>query len=117
MKGEPFRSIGTLELRAVLVAVMLFSEGLVELDRKTVLTLSASTGNLANTYVLKHFMSCKYPLSIVGMEPASQLHRLGLELDLNWVPRGQNTEADALTNGEFQGFDMSKRIEIYVSRI
>ena len=71
VKGEPFRSIATLELCAVLVAVILFGEGLVELDRKNVLTLSASTDNLGNTYVLKHFMSCKYPLSIVVMELAA----------------------------------------------
>ena len=112
VKGEPFRSIATLELCAVLVAVMLFGADLVELESKNVLTLSASTDNLGNTYVLKHFMSCKYPLSIVVMELASQLHELGLELDLNWIPRGQNTEADALTNGEFQGFDPTRRIEV-----
>ena len=112
VKGEPFRSIATLELCAVLVAVMLFGADLVELESKNVLTLSASTDNLGNTYVLKHFMSCKYPLSIVVMELAAQLHELGLELDLNWIPRGQNTEADALTNGEFQGFDPTRRIEV-----
>lgn len=112
VKGEPFRSIATLELCAVLVAVMLFGKELVETDGKSVLTLSASTDNLGNTYVLKHFMSCKYPLSIVVMELAAQLHALGMELDLNWVPRGQNTEADALTNAEFQGFDKSRRIDV-----
>lgn len=112
VKGEPLRSIATLELCAVLVAVMLFGRRLVETDRKDIITLSASTDNLGNTYVLKHFMSCKYPLSIVVMELAARLHSLGMELDLNWVPRGQNTEADALMNGEFQGFDEALRIDV-----
>lgn len=46
------------------------------------------------------------------MELAARLHSLGMELDLNWVPRGQNTEADALMNGEFQGFDEALRIDV-----
>lgn len=56
-------------------------------------------------------MSCKYPLSIVVMELSVQLQKLGLELELGWIPRGQNEEADALTNKEFRGFDKKKRIE------
>ena len=40
-----------------------------------------------------------------------QLKKCNLELDLGWVPRDQNTEADALTNNEFSGFLPEKRIE------
>ena len=57
-------------------------------------------------------MSCKYPLSIVVMELSVQLRKNDLDLDLGWVPRAQNTEADALTNEEFSGFDPGKRIEV-----
>ena len=78
---------------------------------RTVMSLSASTDNLGNTCVLQHFMSCKYPLSIVVMELAMQLKKCNLELDLGWAPRDQNTEADALTNNEFSGFLPEKRIE------
>ena len=53
-------------------------------------------------------MSCKYPLSIVVMELSVQLRKYDLDLDLGWVPRAQNTEADALTNEEFSGFDPGK---------
>ena len=110
LKGEPFRNIASLELVAVLTAIMLFGKGW-ECDMsRTVMSLSASTDNLGNTYVLNHFMSCKYPLSIVVMELAVQLKRLGLEMDLKWIPRGQNSDADSLTNSEFMGFDSSKRI-------
>ena len=112
LKGEPFRNIASLELVAVLLAVMLFGGRMADAASKGRLTLTASTDNLGNSYVLKHFMSCKYPLSIVVMELALQLQMLGLELDLGWVPRAQNSEADALTNKEFEHFDRSKRIEV-----
>ena len=112
LKGEPFRNIASLELVAVLLAVTLFGGRMADAASKGRLTLTASTDNLGNSYVLKHFMSCKYPLSIVVMELALQLQMLGLELDLGWVPRAQNSEADALTNKEFEHFDRSKRIEV-----
>ena len=112
VKGQPFRSIASLELCAVLVAVMLFARGKESDGRRGTLTMGASTDNLGNTHVLAHFMSCKYPLSIVVMELAAQLKIAGLELDLGWVPRGQNVESDALTNSEFEGFDPEKRIQV-----
>eukprot|EP00438_Fugacium_kawagutii_P024076 Skav212939 [mRNA] locus=scaffold374:464240:467185:- [translate_table: standard] len=110
IKGDPFRSITSLELVAVLSAVMLFGDLWKDRSRQNVITLSGTTDNLGNTDVLKHFMSCKFPLSIAVMELAVQLKDKGVELELGWVPRGQNIEADALTNEEFNGFDMSKRI-------
>lgn len=46
------------------------------------------------------------------MELASQLDRRGIELDLQWVPRWQNQEADDLTNERFEDFDMANRVEV-----
>ena len=112
VKGQPFRSIASLELCAVLVATMLFGERAVANGKRSTLTLGASTDNLGNTHVLTHFMSCKYPLSIVVMELAAQMKKFEMELNLGWVPRGQNVEADALTNSEFEGFDPDKRINV-----
>ena len=74
------------------------------------LTLTASTDDLGNTFVFSHFVSCKCLLSIVVMELASQLKRFGLEMDLGWIPRSQNSEADVLTNSGFEGFKPNKRI-------
>eukprot|EP00435_Cladocopium_sp_Y103_P051934 s391_g16.t1 len=88
LKGEPFRNIASLELCAVLVAVVLFGDRLADTSCKNRLVPTASTDNLGNTYVLQHFMSCKYPLSIVVMELAVQLQKLGLELELGWGPKG-----------------------------
>ena len=112
VKGEPFRAIAALELTAVLVAVKLFClEGNWK-NRRAVLKLTAYTDNVSNTYVLKKFMSAKFPLSVILLELAAQLKSVGLELDLGWIPRDQNVPADSLTNEIFEGFDESKRIKV-----
>eukprot|EP00438_Fugacium_kawagutii_P013025 Skav214740 [mRNA] locus=scaffold3176:133140:134285:- [translate_table: standard] len=116
-KGEPFRNIASLELMAVLMAVVIFGDRWEGLVQKGEILLTASTDNLGNTHVLRHFMSCKYPLSIVVMELALQLKEKGIELDLKWLPRGQNIEADALTNLEFDGFDMQRRVHVDIEKV
>ena len=40
-----------------------------------------------------------------------QLKKIDLELDLGWVPRDQNVEADTLTNSDFTGFGEHNRID------
>ena len=35
-----------------------------------------------------------------------------MSLDLEWVPRDQNEEADALSNGDFHDFRVENRVEI-----
>ena len=57
-------------------------------------------------------MSTKPPLSAVVMELSEQLEARGSWLKLAWVPRQQNEEADALSNEQFDGFDMDKRIHL-----
>ena len=46
------------------------------------------------------------------MELSEQLEQISSWLDVQWVPRDQNVEADALANGHFAGFDPEKRIEV-----
>ena len=110
VKGEPFRSISSLELVAVLTAIMLFAPEAKWRSSRGLARIPAITDNLGNTYTLVRFMSCKFPLSIVVMELACQLDKFGVELDLGWAPRAQNQEADDLTNMKFEGFDESRRI-------
>ena len=43
-------------------------------------------------------MSSKFPLVVILTEMAVQLQSRKLELDLDWIPRNQNKEADAITN-------------------
>ena len=112
VKGEPFRSIASLELIAVLVAVVLFCKGKQNKKKRAIIRMTAYTDNVANTYVLRKFMSSKFPLSVILLELAAQLHEAGLELDLGWIPRDQNIPADSLTNERFEGFDPGERINI-----
>eukprot|EP00435_Cladocopium_sp_Y103_P068305 s1179_g31.t1 len=76
------------------------------------LALTAFTDNQTNAYVLDRFMSTAFPASVILMELALQLQEKQLELDLQWIPREQNVEADALTNEDFTGFSKDKRVEV-----
>ena len=75
-------------------------------------SLTALTDNLGNAHVLRKFGSSRYLLSIIAMELATQLDRRGIDLDLQWVPRWQNQEADDLTNERFDDFSAENRIDV-----
>ena len=81
----------------MLLAVMLFSKGEKWSVCRGAAVLPGLTDNQAITHVLRKFGSSSFPLSVVVMELACQLDEANLELDLRWVPRLQNEEADALT--------------------
>ena len=117
LKGDPFRSLATLELIGVLAAVMVLSPDAKWAEGDSTVTLTALTDNLGNAHVLKKFGSSRYPLSIVAMELATQLDRRGIELDLQWVPRWQNQEADDLTNQRFDDFNEAHRIDVQFERL
>eukprot|EP00974_Lingulodinium_polyedra_P047660 4574878-Lingulodinium_polyedra.AAC.1 len=55
-------------------------------------------------------MSSKFPLVVILTEVAAQLQMRSWDLSLEWVPRNQNEEADALTNEDFSGFRSDLRI-------
>ena len=112
LKGEPFRSISSLELIAVLLAVMLFAPEAPWRSSRGMVRIPAITDNLGNTYTLVRFMSCKFPLSVVVMELACQMDKHQVELDLGWASRAQNQEADDLTNSKFDDFDEKLRIHV-----
>lgn len=109
VKGELFKVIASLELLATIIMVfgpdargMEAAEGLCSPhSRITRQTLRFRTN------------ACPpFPLSLVLMELALHLQKARANLDLQWIPREQNTEADALSNEEFEGFDESKRIPV-----
>ena len=67
---------------------------------------------MGNRHLVTRFLTTKFPLCIVLMQLAWTLHCKDLELRLDWLPRLQNREADALTNGDFAGFDPDLRVEV-----
>ena len=59
-------------------------------------------------------MSSKFPLVVILGELAAQLKARGMVLDLEWAPRDQNEEADALTNRDFSAFSPALRIDVKI---
>ena len=112
MKGEPYKVVASLELLAILVGLILFvdvpGEGV---SRTGFISFAAFTDNQGNQHLLERYLSTKLPLGAVLIEVAAQLQRRRLDISLEWVPRDQNEEADALTNGDYILFDMSRRVQ------
>mgnify|MGYP003333509867 CR=1 FL=1 len=112
-RGEAFRTIASLELLGALVSVMVLLP--VEECQGATLglaTLTCGTDNQGNSYLLDKLMTTKFPLGVVLMELACQLGLRRACLHARWLPRLQNEEADALTNGEYHHFDERKRIRV-----
>ena len=110
-RGEPFRTIAALELFATLVCVVSFSSDWPEGTRGA-MALQGSTDNAGNTFAVTRLMTSKFPFIVILAELAAQLRKRAMALDLQWVPRDQNEEADALTNGAFGSLDPQRRIQI-----
>jgi hypothetical protein len=118
--GEPFRAIASLELLATLICIIAFVEsGLVEATTGLAVlgSIGGSTDNQGNSFLINKMMTTKFPLVAVLMEIAARLNKSGKTLNLTWTPRGQNAEADELSNFIFKSFDPAKRIDISLESI
>eukprot|EP00435_Cladocopium_sp_Y103_P023419 s974_g5.t1 len=107
--GEPYRAIASLELLGTLASLKAFP---LKAGSSRRFQMSAGTDNLGNRHLVTRLLTTKFPLCIVLMQLAWTLHTKDLELRLDWLPRLQNREADALTNGDFSGFDPSLGVEV-----
>ena len=119
-RGEPFRVIAALELYAVLVAIVTFCTDKylgAAADRIGTIRIGGSTDNQSNHYLLQKYLTTKYPLGCILMEVAAQCHARLLQPSVQWIPRMQNVEADALTNEEFDAFSLKNRIPIDVAQL
>ena len=109
-KGAQWASTSA-ELLASLAA--LFAFGWLEVSsrrRSLPLVLNAGTDNQSNEALSQKRATTKWPLMIINMQLSVLLSAARLQLNLVWRPRDQNTEADALTNGIFDGFKSADRI-------
>ena len=105
--------IASLELLGVLVGVMtLLPEEASGSEMLGSVTLTCGTDNQGNMYLVDKLLTTKYPLGVVLMELSSQLGRRGAALQADWIPRLQNEEADALTNGDFRHFSPELRVDV-----
>ena len=90
-RGEPFRAIASLGL--------------------------LGTDNLGNRFALAKLLTTKWPLSAFLAELACQLESRSLLLEMHWVPRAQNSEADAITNGDVQWLCKDNEIKIDLEKL
>ena len=110
LKGRPHGAISTLELLATLV-------GLVVLDPldgwepgiKAAVTLTGFTDSQVASSVVGRSLTTAFPLCCVSMELSAQLEKRNAILNLDWVPRTVNAEADALADGNMEGFSPGLR--------
>ena len=109
LRGTAQRVVAAWELAATLFSVHLFAP---KAQAKGLGTCSGITDNLGNSFVVAKCQSTKFPVNVVLMELATVLESRGLWLDLAWKSRDLNTEADALTNWDFTGFDPLLRMEV-----
>ncbi len=115
-EGKPQRAIAALEAYGTLLSIRLFGPWL-QAGGSGTTTLRSYTDNQSNTSALGKLATSKYPLNCVVMELAATLKKLNFALDLRWLPRELNSEADALSKGDFTGFEPALRIEVDPSRI
>ena len=104
--GNPKRVIAALELLATIVAVKLWGE---KRQRGLRAKMRAFTDNRGNSFAVVRGMSTKYPLTLLLMELTEELRSKDLRLDLEWIRRDENTEADDLSNEKWEGFCLERR--------
>jgi hypothetical protein len=115
-RGEPYRTIASLELFATLVCVTTFG-GEWPAGSAGEVRLQGLTDNLGNTFAVTKLMSSKFPLVVILAELSAQLRARKMALSVGWTPRDQNEEADALTNGDYAQFRPANRVNVTIEEV
>ena len=118
-KGHASKTIAATELMATLLAVHCFVPvpDRPALPSTGVICCQGVTDNQTNSYVVAKFMTTAFPLAAILMQLTCMLSQRNLWLNLQWVPRTENTEADSLTNGDFSLFSLENRVEIVMDNL
>jgi hypothetical protein len=112
-KGEPYKTISSLELLATTVGMTIFEKDILgEMDGDGIVQVTGHTDSQVSANVLSRGMSTSFPLCCVVMELAARLEKSRAILDLEWAPRELNQEADDLSNSITEGFDPALRTEV-----
>ena len=109
-EGHASRTVATSEFLATLICVMLFTPKASSLSGFCKLT--GSTDNRGNRFAVAKLLTTKYPLAPVLMELSTQLATRSLWMDLEWLPRELNQEADDLTNENFSKLRPERRVHV-----
>jgi len=111
-RGEPFRAIVSLELLGTLLGLMLLVDEVHNSEVYFAATLSVGglTDNNGNRFAVTKMLTTKWPLLAFLAELSMQLEKRGVLLEVNWAPREQNTEADAITNMDYDWLRMENKV-------
>ena len=71
---------------------------------------SGLTDSQVSSHVVRKGSTTSFPLCVVAMELAAQLEARSATMELLWIPRDQNSEADRLADSDFGGFSPSLRV-------
>ena len=112
--GSPKRVIAALELLATLLAVKIWTK---KGQAGVTAMMKAYTDNRGNSFALKKGMSTRFPLTLLLMELAEEMREKDLRVDLEWISRDRNTEADDLSNGNWAAFDEKMRVEVEAEKV
>ena len=107
-------SIASIELLGTLLGVMLLLEPSEkeDLEQGAAVSVGGLTDNIGNRFAVARLLTTKWPLAAFVAELATQLELKLVLLQLSWVPREQNAEADAITNGVTEWLSRENRVEV-----
>jgi hypothetical protein len=113
---DPQRVIAALELLGSILCILLFDPDARRGGRANCM-LTGATDNLGNSFIVRKLSSTKWPIVALMIELSEQLRKRRALLDLVWVPRDDNKEADELTNLDYHSFDTANRILVDFGKI
>ena len=79
-------------------------------DTDVVFEFAASTDNQGNAKVLNRVITTKFPLLGILCALAEAMEEADKDLEVGWVPRDENGEADDISNGHPEGFDPEREV-------
>ena len=93
-RGDPFRTIAALELMGTLVSlVVLVPNEPRKCDASALISLTCSTDNQGNSFLLDRMLTTRYPLGVVLMELAHLMKMRRMLLRDRWLPQDENQES------------------------
>ena len=106
--------VSAIELFGTLL--LLKSIGTILQGKTTTVRIPLATDNRGNSFIVAKCFTTKWPASLILAELAACLVELNAEVHVEWRPREDNTWADALSKGDFTGFDPEKRCTFDLDR-
>ena len=84
---------------------------------KGAVQVTGFTDSMVAALVVGRGATSSFPLCLLAMEASAQMEARGVTLELNWVPREANEEADALSNFVFGGFRDENRVAMDMTNL